>query len=553
MRVGLRLGIFVAIWVLGVAALAQLPTTSAPTPTPQPVPDELATPRKTFSTLIDAIRRDDGKLARSTLDLMPVPLPLRETEGTRRARLLGFVIDRTKPLALDEIPSKADAPSFTFASYRDPVTKQPLGAIVLERQSTGAWKFTADTVNAIPAIYATLENAPSKARLGFDEKDLEDPHEAIRSKVPLEWRHGVLGLEVWQWGSIIALLGISLLIVPVVRLFVGRAVRLRVPFIRENVTKESERGLKTSVVVLVLATVWRSTFPLLALPLVLEAGTIFVLRIMGGLALAWLLMALFDAILDVFGHVGEGFGHRTEHILIPVVRKFGKTIILFATALFVASALDLNLAGVVAGLGIGGLVLALAAKDSVENLFGSLTILFDMPFGVGDWVKVGSVDGTVEQINLRSTRIRTGEDSVITLPNSNLIKASVENLGQRRFRRLSATLGLDYGTSPDKIDAFCQALRDLIANHPKTKPGVAQASLHEYTPESMKIRVFTYFDTRNYDEELQLRHELLLEIMRIADRLGIRFAHPAQTLVVQSDELPKPNVPDEQAKSDEMA
>src|SRR5213075_891075 len=144
-----------------------------------------------------------------------------------------------------------------------------------------------------------------------------------------------------------------------------------------------------------------------------------------------------NAFCDYLIHRSESVDKRTERLLVPVTRKFVAVIILIGGLLVEAWVLfgGQHGAEAIAGLGIGGLAVALAAKDSVENVFGSLTILFDMPFALGDWVKIDKVEGVVEEINLRSTRIRTFEDSLITLPNSNLIKASVENFGARRFRR----------------------------------------------------------------------------------------------------------------------
>jgi MscS family membrane protein len=537
MRVWKHLSLLVALWALiaGVAH-AQFPIPTPPTPEAV-VPESLQSPRATIRTLLEAAEENDGQRARAALDLETIPLTLRDTEGARRALQLAYILDRTRKIDFAKIPDRKEGEPYVFASYTDPENRQPLGEVVVERQQDGAWRFSPETVELIPTLYRATQDLPSRSRLSLNGLDLRDPGEVGRALAPIEWRRPFLILEIWQWVGLGSLLVLSALLVPILRRIIKALVRLRIPFIRENVTNVSENRLKASVVGLVLAELWRSVLPYFDLATPVEASTVFVLRILAAGATAWLLSSLFDALVDVAGQVGQGFGRRAEHILIPVVRKFGKTIIIIGTALFVASALDFNLAGVIAGLGIGGLVIALAAKDSVENLFGSLTILFDMPFGVGDWVKIGDVDGVVEEINLRSTRIRTFADSVITLPNSNLIKASVENMGRRRYRRVLTLLGLEYDTPPDRVDKFCREVRELLENHPKTKKDTLRVSFLDYGANSLDIQLYTYFDTESYDEELELRHGLMLDILRIANRIGVSFAFPTRTVVLKrSDE-----------------
>jgi MscS family membrane protein len=246
--------------------------------------------------------------------------------------------------------------------------------------------------------------------------------------------------------------------------------------------------------------------------------------------LVLLAYAFWDAASDRLAGRKIGDDHA-EKVLVPMATKFVRALI-FIIGVLVALAFvhGVNVTAVVASLGIGGLVVALAAKDSVENLFGSITILFDMPFGIGDWVRVGDVDGVVEEINLRSTRIRTFEDSIITLPNSNLIKAHVENMGRRRYRRVRTVLGLEYATTPEKMDQFCDRIREMLRDHPKVRPGFERCAFNDFADSSLNVLLYTYIETRDYNEELALRHGLMMEIMRIAREVGVSFAFPTRTL-----------------------
>jgi MscS family membrane protein len=162
-------------------------------------------------------------------------------------------------------------------------------------------------------------------------------------------------------------------------------------------------------------------------------------------------------------------------------------------------------------------VIALAAKDSVENIFGSLTILFDMPFGIGDWVKIGpDVNGIVEEINLRSTRVRTFDDSVITVPNSNLTKAAVENFGARRQRRINLTLGISHQNELDHVLTFADKLRDYMRTHANIRQDNAYAYVTGLTDAGVSVLVQGYIMTADYEEELRIRQELVEAMARLA-------------------------------------
>ena len=148
--------------------------------------------------------------------------------------------------------------------------------------------------------------------------------------------------------------------------------------------------------------------------------------------------------------------------------------------------------GILTGLGIGGLAFALAAKDTLSNLFGSLTVLIDKPFRIGDWVNIGGIEGIIEEVGLRSTRIRTFYDSLITVPNGTLTNVHVDNYGQRRSRRLNTKIGVQYDTPPERLEAFCEGIRELIRNHLKLKKMGFMCTLIQWETSLFKF-FFMYF------------------------------------------------------------
>jgi MscS family membrane protein len=256
------------------------------------------------------------------------------------------------------------------------------------------------------------------------------------------------------------------------------------------------------------------------------------LTIFGVVLLAY---AVWDAICDDLSARMSG-SRRAEHLLVPMARKFIRAIIVIIGLLVAATELaNADVRGLLASLGIGGLVVALAAKDSVENIFGSFTILFDMPFAIGDWVKIDKTEGIVEEINLRSTRIRTFEDTMITLPNANLIRASVENVSARRTRRQQITLRLAYDTPSEDIQRFCDGIRAWLDKQEKVAKDKSIVQISDMSETSIGVLVQCQFKAKTQAEELALRHVLALEIFRLRDLNHVLF--------VAAPRAPAPSAP----------
>jgi len=237
--------------------------------------------------------------------------------------------------------------------------------------------------------------------------------------------------------------------------------------------------------------------------------------------------AIWDAVCDRIAKRASN-NERAERLLVPITRKMVRVLIIFAAVFLILGVYGINATGLIAGLGIGGIALALAAKDSVENVFGSLTILFDMPFALGDWVKIDKVEGVVEEINLRSTRIRTFEDTVIMLPNANLIRAGVENFGARRTRRQRISVRLSYDVDTARLSAYTDAIRSYLATCPHVPPDRSIVALEDFAEPSMGLLIQTYFFADTQAAELEFRDALLREVLRLREVHGVYFSSPVR-------------------------
>ncbi len=212
--------------------------------------------------------------------------------------------------------------------------------------------------------------------------------------------------------------------------------------------------------------------------------------------------------------------------LAPFFGMFAKVIAITVATLYILQTVGIDLKTFLTGLSIGGLTLALAAQDSLKNFFGSVMIFLDRPFQIGDWIVSDNISGDVESIGLRSTRIRTFHNSLITVPNSKLADFTLDNMGKRRFRRFKTIIKLKYDTPPEQIDAFTKKLQLLIEEYPKTYSDKYHIHLNDYGKYSLDILFYIFLDVPTWAAELECRHDIMLKTIILARELNIEFADP---------------------------
>jgi MscS family membrane protein len=236
-----------------------------------------------------------------------------------------------------------------------------------------------------------------------------------------------------------------------------------------------------------------------------------------------------------FSKLAEKTESTLDDQLVPLLRKTLKAFVVIVGTLFVLKeGLEVDIVPLLTGLSIGGLAFALAAQDTIKNFFGSIMIFIDKPFQVGDWITSGDVDGTVEEVGFRSTRVRTFRNSVMYIPNGKIADATIDNHGLRHFRRFYTTLTITYDTPPQLIEVFVQGLRQIVEDHPHTRKNAYNIYFNNLSAYSQDIMFYIFFEVPNWTEELRCRHEILVSIVSLANSLGVRFAFPTQTLHMES-------------------
>ncbi len=527
-------------------AAAQDPAAQATAAAGNRVPAAHRTPRATMMSFLRAFygeRRIEQAVA--ALDLSAVPESLRSLEGPELAVQLKDVLDRTARIDPEDLPDVPDA-----APYR--VLERPEGAVVLDRGPNGEWRFTAATVAAVPELYRALQGQAVVA--GVEEAPVDlSPGLWLRSKMPAGLRATRFILEPWQWLGllVLALVGIVLdrLVVALAQVLTGRWLRRHV----DRIDSETLRRALRPLGILAMAVAWTSGIRFLWLPVDVLAVLAVAVRFVVAAGAVWAAYRLVDIVSALLEARAARTRNRFDDLLVPLVRKSLKVFITAFGLVFIADTLDIQIKSLLAGLGLGGLAVALAAQDAVKNLFGSLMVLVDRPFSVGDWIVVGDFEGTVEEVGFRSIRIRTFYNSLITLPNSNLIASAVDNYGARRFRRWSTRLSIAYDTPPERIDAFCEGIRELVRRHPATRKDSFHVYLNAFGDSALEVLLYLFFEVGDWSEELAARHGLALDVLRLADELGVELAFPTRTVWLHQARTPgdgSAGIADEEAAGD---
>jgi len=258
----------------------------------------------------------------------------------------------------------------------------------------------------------------------------------------------------------------------------------------------------------------------------------------GTIALFWLILLLIG-ILDVYLKKWAAATESTiDDMLVPIV---GKTLRLFVIVIcgiiIVQNLTGLKIGPLLASLGIGGLAVALAAKDSIANFFGTLTILFDKPFQVGQRITIDQYDGIVENVGFRSTRIRTLTGHLVTIPNEKLVNSSVENIGERPYIRWLTNIGITYDTPPDKVDKAVHMIREILENHEGMKEDFPpRVFFNGFNDWSLNIMVIAWYHPPNYWDFQEWLQKTCLEIMRRFEAEDIDFAFPSRTIYMANDD-----------------
>ncbi len=497
------------------------------------VAESLASPRATMATFLHAmndIKRGDPEqidTALTTLDLSGINALVRRERGIDLAWTLLEVLDRTRLVVLEKIPDKPKGGEWLFEQY-------DRGPVRIVRQGDGHWLFDQRTLARLPDI---LEEVAGRERVVGDAGAAQHVplHLQLRRELPASLTHRTFLLENWRWLALLVIVAVGVLLDRLLSLLLRHLLTHWSRRSGSRAIRDIPDNMLRPFGLMAMAVIWWIGINLIGLPEQALLVLLVAVKFLASAAAVWAAYRLVDLLTARLREHAESTENTLDDILVPLIPRTLKIFIAVVGIVFVADNLNIDVTGLVAGLGLGGLAFALAAKDMVKNLFGSITILLDRTFTVGDWIIVGDKEGSVEEIGFRSTRIRTFYNSLITLPNSHFITADVDNMGKRRYRRLSTKFGLAYDTPPERIEAFCEGVRELVRQHPYMRKDYFHVYLNGLGASSLEVLVYVFWETPDWSTELRERHRFLLDCLRLAKQLDIEYAFPTQTLYLRQE------------------
>lgn len=439
--------------------------------------------------------------------------------------------------AFIEMPAISDDPEF-----RDPaglhrvVPHASLPGVVLERRDDGDWMWT----------QTSLQTAAQLA--GDDQHGLG---KSIAARSP-EWLKGVtFGLALWQYLALLLTVVAALITRRILYFFILSRVKKTTDQLGQKWMSRAIDVVAAPGSTLVIALFLRLVSPEIDLPIKAVMALSVAVRLLVVGSVVWATYRFVDVIAEQLAERAGATETKLDDQLVPLVRKSLKVITIIVGALLGLQNLNVDVGSLLAGLGIGGLAFALAAKDTLANFFGSLMIFVDRPFQIGDWIAAAGVEGIVEEVGFRSTRVRTFYNSLVTIPNSKLMDTNIDNYGEREYRRTSVTLNVSYDTTPEQMQAFCDGIRAIVQANPTTRKDYYEVHMTGFGASSLDVMVYFFFKVDSWSDELRQRHNVYLEIMRLARDLGVEFAYPTQTLHHTFDHVPNQARPAHVAPSDE--
>jgi MscS family membrane protein len=515
------------------------PATAAPTaaaeklteedlakPMGPPDPYNRGTPRGAVYGFVAACRSGDYERAAEYLDLRQLP-PEEQNRGPELARKLRAALGPVLAVDYAELSDRNEGASDDgLPAWQDRLgaieTSKGLVTILLQRvprkDGVRVWKISADTVARTDALYE--EFGPTWLETWLP---------------PVFFQVRFLHLDLSQWLGLVALaiLGwlVSLVLAGSTIRVLARILTLRGRAQDERIVRVMRGPVRLILTVLAFSVGRRY----LALDLRVQDLLGSLERLLWIVGSAWLVFRLIDmAVLGIRVHSERHGNAGLLPVLIPL-QRLTKVMVVAIGFLAVLGAVGVNITAALAGLGVGGVAVALAAQKSLENLFGGVSLFADRPVRVGDFFRYGDQVGTVEEIGLRSTRVRTLDRTVVTIPNAEFSNLQLENFAQRDRMRLWTTVGVRYETTPDQLRFLLARLRQILLAHPRVTEDPARVRLVGFGTCSLDLEVFAYVDTADWSEFLAIREDLYLRFIDAINEAGTGFAFPSSTTYLGRD------------------
>jgi MscS family membrane protein len=478
------------------------------------------------------------------LDLSDIPPAARFDQGRDAIQYLYDVLCRIKLPPPSEIPDAVinnDAAEGSGADLRPRSWTIPHTEITLvqvtDGHQAGQYVFSSSTVARAQEFYDKTRGLPYR-------RDMPLPNYAeMRSYLSMSgwiisartieglpgWlKRSAYGQAVWKWLALLVLLTITTVLI----IMIHRLSRRR---LSGDSSAARLRRLVTPLALLLVPAVLDMSNKQLTLTGQVTTSVELMAALITFFALAWLIWTG-SMILAEMVIASPRISERSlnAHLLRLIARTAG-VLGVIAIVIYVSNELGVPLYGIVAGLGVGGLAVALAVRPTLENIISGLILFTDKPVQIGDFCSFGNEMGTIEEIGLRSTRIRRRDDTLVSVPNADFVQRELHNYARRRTRLYETTLGLRYETTPEQLRYVLVRLREMLNRHPKVSPEKLHVRFHGFGAYSLDIALFAYIRTRDRLTYRAIREDINLRIIDIINEAGTGFAFPSQTTYLGRD------------------
>jgi MscS family membrane protein len=480
-------------------------------------------PRSSLKGYLKAARDGDFDRAAKYLDLRYLPGRMDQSQGPQLARQLKIVLDKVIWFDLDAVSADPDGfPDDGLPANRDNIgrikTPDKTVDLLMQRVPRGdgvlIWKISNQTVAEIPRLYEYYGYGPFEESLSKIFPDAQ-----------------FLGWQLWQWVlwllNLVLAFVLAFIITWIVNLFLSR---------KDTAMRQQ---IKRFVAWPVRFLLWLllEQVGLSFIGLSMTVRTLFRFDPVLPFVMTWTALRLVDLLVFWWGERLRRSGREDAIVLLRPARTAIRITLVTAAVLFWLDNIGLKVSTLLAGLGVGGLAFALAAQDTLKNLLGSIMILLDKPYKVGQRIVAKGHDGVVEEIGLRSTRIRLLTGHQTTIPNDEMAKIDIENIGQRPHIRRLTNIGITYDTPPEKIERAVDIILKILDNHEGMDLDFPpRAYFNEYHPYSLNILVLYWYHPADYWGYMEFSQRVNLQIAREFHNEGIKFAFPTSTTYLSQDD-----------------
>jgi MscS family membrane protein len=497
------------------------PGPSTPPAAGRPAEDPLgrSTPRGSVLGFLSAARKGDDELARQYLDTR-----LRGRDAAELSRQLFVVLDTRLPARLTQLSDEPEGsrayPLTPHLELVGTIANATGGIeIFVERVDRGSpgpiWLFSDQSLATIPALHKDITDSQSR---GFLARLMGDTR--VGSARALQWLAVLLALGAFYLLTVL----LNRALTTVIRTIVARL------FKDQSVLKRDVLPVPARLLVLALTGRW--LLSLLPVSLMIRQFWSNATSLLTIAASTWLLVLVNGRVEEYLARRLPGPGVPAAVSLLRLVRRAADALVIFGGLLVTLRHFGVDPTPALAGLGVGGIAVALAAQKTLENVIAGASLIFDRAVRVGDFLRVGTIEGTVDHIGLRSTRIRTLDRTVVSVPNSQIANMSLETFSARDKFWFHPTVGLRYETTPDQLRAVVNGIRQLLREHPSVDGPSVRVRFVRLGAFSLDVEVFAYLYARDWPHFLELQEQLLFGVTDVVTRAGTGIAFPSQTMYV---------------------